>query len=148
MSDPTWTVDTPDDGDITGLYLYDELYTPVPGSTINPTFEFPSKTAFDNFRKYVEAAKEQTVSSGTSYNGIPYYREDLTSYSNVSALSFGLVPTVSNNADVWAVLTGGTDGSNVTRSDNVWELEFVVIADHDAYTDRTDLENNRKSQVL
>jgi hypothetical protein len=147
MVDPTWTINTPDDGDITGLYLLGSLYTPIPGEEINARFDMPSKSTFNTFQKYVNAAVDPLIQTGRSAGGVPYYREDLREFS-ISALSFALEPSQPNGADVWAVLIGGTDQSNEPRNVYRWEFEFTVIADRDAFSSRSDLESARKSTLL
>lgn len=148
MAAPTWTIDLADDADLTARGLLgDQLYTPRPGDTINPTFRLRSAADFETLRKYVLAANQKTVLTSRRSTGFPYYREDLGAYA-VSSLVVGLEPSTSNGADVWAVLIGGTDQSNGPRSVYDWELEALVLADKDDYADRTAVANEFEEPVL
>jgi hypothetical protein len=151
-----WRIETPN-GDITADFLDGALFDTAPGSMVSPTFAFVSdgvdtapSDRHAELQTFVDAAQERTtIRVGTTSEGKPYYREELSGYADVDSLLVALVPEQHDRGAVWAVLRGGSDETpSVERDVFVWSLELTVLERYDSADSRTDIENAYSDEVL
>jgi hypothetical protein len=156
MTISPWRIETAN-GDITADFLDGALFDTSPGASISPTFVFASdgvdsmpQARFEALETYVDAAHERTtIRVGTTSDGRPYYREELSGYADVDSLLVALVPEQHDRGAVWAVLRGGSDETpSVERDVFVWSLDLTVLERYDSLETRGEIEDAYSDEVL
>ena len=132
-----WDLETDADGTVKASYITPPPPTNQRGSTATLNFRFDATADYETVRDYLEFAG--TASTGTTIEGVPYYRELHTGPS----LAMGISPTSTMPATpgFWGLLVGGTEDPRLPPAILRLELEFLYLAPYADHADLADVKS-------
>lgn len=109
----------------------------------------PNTSDIDRYRYLIDLIDASGGASVTlDRDGVAAYTETLRPNAEVNTLLVEVTPNgIAEMDGVWAVVTGGSDDTEIIGAQAILEIEITVLARHGEYADRTAVENNLKVSV-
>ncbi|WP_323192423.1 hypothetical protein [Halostella sp. PRR32] len=122
------------------------------GQEISLTLEFAEgnlPTEYNAVRDYL--AYPQAVTTGTTDQGVPWFREQLPSIAPVNSQLVQVSPSARSGAgfeDFWALIVGGSEASTAYPNRRAVDVSLFVLGTTAEYATETDVRNALESEVI